>query len=84
MSMSEGCRFTSMLNRGTRRLGVVLMPYLGRARARQRGATITQMLLDGRGDPLSVANTMLPELREATRRRAAAHVARAWLTLTLA
>ncbi|RLB48084.1 MAG: hypothetical protein DRJ42_24010 [Deltaproteobacteria bacterium] len=79
--MGDTCQFTYMLNRGSRRLGVVLSPYLGRARARQRGATITQMLLDGRGDPLSIATTMLPELGEPTRIRAAAHVARAWQAL---
>lgn len=81
MSMGDGCQFTYMLSRGSRRLSVVLLPYLGRAQAHQRGATITQMLLDGRGDPLSVATSMLPELGEPTRRRAAAHVARAWMAL---
>ncbi len=82
--MSDACHFTTMLNRGSRRLGVVLMPYLGRARAHHRGSVIAQTLLEGRGDPLSVATSLLPELPGTTRRRAAAHVARAWLSLSAA
>jgi hypothetical protein len=79
--MSDVCQFTTMLNRSSKRLGVVLMPYLGRARAHERGATIAQMLVDGCEDPVTLCNRMLPELQETTRKRAAAHVARAWLSL---
>jgi hypothetical protein len=80
--MGDGCIFTRMLEQGTATLGGVLAPYLGSVLARERGAYITQALLDGQGDPLTTAASLLPELPSARRRAAAARVAHAWMALT--
>jgi hypothetical protein len=79
--MGDGCTFSQMLNQGTRELAQVLTPFLGRVMARERSETMARALLDGRGDPLSVATELLPELPAERRRRAAGRVALTWLAL---
>lgn len=80
--LDDGCRSWSLLTQGSARVADVLRPHLGDVGARERGTRIAQALIDGYGDPESVANAFLPHLPTSVRRSAACRVAAAWLQVS--
>ena len=74
------CVTWALLQRGSARIAGVLTPHVGETAARFHAERITQALLDGHGDAMSIASSFLP-LPPRARREAAVRVATVWTEL---
>ncbi len=79
--MFDECISQVLFMRGRARLALELRGVLDDGAAQELATRIVQALMDGRGDPMSVALSMLPGLDVATRRIVAARLAMAYYEL---
>jgi len=82
--MGDVCLSWALFAEGRARVLGVLRPMLGEMAARERATAIVQALLDGCGDPATIAKTRLQGLDAELRQRAAARVAGLWIELSYA